>query len=167
MDKIETGVDPAEACRALQDAVKAFEILIDMQVSALIARCRAERHELRAAIAQRSQGRQDFSQLIMTYRLINGYADVYWARIYYLKGDRKARFKRLKSSDGQVHLAALSKGAHPDEVALIRSHENQARKFRKLWSTFVEARRKAQQTIKALERALQEGEADGGSGPDS
>lgn len=101
-------------------------------VHAFIENCRVERKELRAAIASQHQRKQKFSQAVLTYRVNKGNLQLEWSFIWYRPNDKTPNFKRIPISEGGVHLARLQKGAHPDEVELLKLHEVKARGYREL-----------------------------------
>ena len=120
------------AIRALRRSVIEVDLAMEATVHAFIEKCRAERKELRAAIASQHQRKQKFSQAVLTYRVNKGNLQLEWSFIWYRPNDKTPNFKRIPISEGGVHLARLQKGAHPDEVELLKLHEVKARAYREL-----------------------------------
>lgn len=121
-----------EAIRALRGRVIELDVIMESTVHAFIEKCRAERKELRAAIAREHQLKQKFSQAILTYRVNKGNLQLEWSFISYRPNDKTPHYKRIPISEGGVHLSRLQKGAHPDEVELLKLHEIKARSYREL-----------------------------------
>lgn len=134
------------ALRATEQAVSQLaelEQAIDTAAHAFVLRCKEERKARRAKIASRLReaGRIDYSPFVLGYRLNRGYIELSWSEVIYRRGSAKPLMKRVPMSEGGTHMSRIIVRAHPDEVDLIRSHEIQARAYRKLWSSFVLARR--------------------------
>lgn len=145
-----------QALRATEQAVAQFgdlEQAIDTAAHAFVLRCKEERKARRARISSqlREVGRIDYSPFVLTYRLNRGYIELSWSEVIYRRGSSKPLMKRVPMSEGGTHMSRIIVGAHPDEVDLIRSHEIQARAYRKLWSAFILARRELGHCKKAAD----------------
>jgi len=140
-----------DAVANVTSAITQLDVAIDASIHAFVARAREERKQRRAVLV-RSDARATFSPYVLIYRVNKGYAELVWSEIFYIKGSNKPRYRRVPCSDGGTHFHQIIKRAHPEEVDLIRSHEVQARAYRKLWSTFVVGRREFGKCATATQR---------------
>lgn len=118
-----------------------------------------ERTELRQEILERAraingpQATASTSKNILTCSARLGGLELFWAEIWYLGQDTKPRFNRIPNRNSGPDLRVLTNGAHPDEVAMITSHEMRAREIRFLWREHIGI--KASIRV-AIRRALKE-----------
>lgn len=143
-----------DACLLTLEQLSVLEQAIDTAAHAFVQRCRDERKDRRAIIASqlREGGRPEYSPFVLTYRLNRGYIELSWGELTYRRGSTKPFLKRVPMTSGGTHFTRILTGAHPDEADLIRSHEVQARAFRKLWSTYVQARRELAKVKTAVDQ---------------
>ena len=130
------------ALTGFQKASQEMEAAIDASANAYVLQCREERKQLRMRLTVGlNRDEKKFSQIILTYRLHNGYVDLYWAQIYRRPGVAQPRYKRISNASGTAHISQIVRGAiNEDEASLIRTHEFGARTYRKLWSEFLRSR---------------------------
>lgn len=154
IDAVKNSQADAEAAAKL---VMEWQVSLDTLLQEFVKRCSEERKAKRAEItkARRDGDRPSYSSMILTYRMQKGYADLYWSQIYYVKGSKTPRFRRLKMTAAGVNLISVVKDAHPLEVELLRAHEIEARAFRKLWSSYVVARREVGKVVAATTKVAE------------
>lgn len=133
------------------DALNEIRIAIWRQVVTFTGRCQMERKELRSTIlaeaislAETSSSTvvPETSPCFLAFRFHKGALDVYWLKVIFTSGPRKKIIRRVEQEKGLTSLHALFVDAHPDEVATIRRHEEQARMFRAQWKEYAELVRK-------------------------
>lgn len=126
----------------LETDLGGFEEAFDAFVHEFAERAKQERTERRAQIARENPGvTRTFSPNVITYRFHHGSVELGWAELWYKPGDPQVRFRRIPLKKGVAHVAAVVRRAHPDEVDLLRQHEERARQYRQLWTAYLQLRR--------------------------
>ena len=150
------------ALTSVRHVSEEVEAAIDAAANAYVLRCREERKQLRKRLtAGLPMDEKKFSQIILTYRLHNGYVDLYWAQIYYRPGSNKANYKRISNANGTAHLTRVSQGAiNSEEAELIRTHEIGARYIRRAWSDFLKSRSATRTFLASASKVLDEPEVE-------
>lgn len=139
-----------------------FEEYFDAFVHEFTERARQERTERRANISRTNPGvERSFSPNVIAYRFHHGTVELGWTEIWYRPGDSTPRFRRLPMRRGVTNIASVVRRAHPDEVDLLRSHEEESRKYRSIWSDYLALRRqighfrrKANKVTEELQKAV-------------
>lgn len=126
----------------LQTNLAAFEVSFDSVVHAFANRARAERKARRAEIKREQPGDKiKFSSNVLLYRFHNGTVELVWNELWYKPSDPTVRYRRIPLTKGAAKIAEVIRRAHPDEVDLLREHEDEARRFRKLWMQYQQIRK--------------------------
>lgn len=118
----------------------------EQHLQEFIERCQVERKEARqvalaAARARRDakSGRINASPYVLTYRLRAG-LEIYWAEVKYDRKGRKTYSRVSTKGAGAPDLRTILAKALPEELEVIRRHENQARAYRAVWAAYARAR---------------------------
>lgn len=149
-----------ELLNTLQTNLTAFEITFDSVVHAFANRVREERKVRRAQIKQSQPGgERKFSSNVLLYRFHNGTVELVWTEIWYKPDDPTVRYRRIPQSKGIAKISDVIRGAHPDEVDLLREHEDQARRFRKLWIHYQQIRKELGRFSRSARKVLQVADA--------
>ena len=110
--------------------------------------CLSERKKLRSKILEDSSALAETTSpgtcpYFLTFRIYDGCLDLYWVRTSFSscpEGSAKKTCRRLAGGDTSLRL--LFAEAHPDEIEIIRRHEEKARLFRRQWAEYSEVRKK-------------------------
>lgn len=134
--------------RAILDARKSYtdiQLAIAAEAEAFVERARKERSIERQAIVHRHQAihghrsKVETSRRILIIRNRIEGLELVWCVVRYIGWDGQSpkpdpRYFAIRlGKGGGTDLRQVTKGAHPDEIALLTSHELEARRLRAMW----------------------------------
>lgn len=135
------------------------------------ARAESERSALRQAIVRRHQAIHGpratikTSDRVIVLQKDGGSLRLAWSQIWFSrrgwrKEDRKPRFRSIPTCKEGTRLDLVLKGAHEDEIELLRVHEMEIRKIKAAWQDHIALKAKVRSmTVKLLnerERQVEE-----------
>ena len=156
---------------AILEALRSYDAItlaVIQRAMALRDRARAERSAERKAIVQRHKAINGALAKVVTSRRIlyvrerlEGLELIWKAVIYPKAYDPRSKPKGWLRDVGAmrkagVDLRHVTKGAHPDEVALLTRHEMEAREIRRLWKQTKKAEGRLKELGKRVLKLLDE-----------
>ena len=138
---------------AMWQAVQQQAMAIEGMAMEFKERAQGERKELRQEIIRRHKAINGERSTVQTSKLILSCTvrleglEVYWAEVWYMGNDPKPNYNRIPNRTAGPDIRLLLKGAHPDEIAMITSHEMEARKLREFWREYIDFKRGVRRCI--------------------
>ena len=164
-ERLRSLTDPTQyeaSLMAMWQALQQNAIAIEAMATQFKDRAQQERSTLRKEITQRHRALHGAGAKVQTSKMILSCSarleglELFWAEIWYLGQDKTARYNRIPNRTMGPDLRLLMKGAHPDEIPLITSHEKDARELRARWKEHIEFKWGVR---KCINRALKQREA--------
>lgn len=126
------------------------------------ARAEAERSALRQAIVHRhrsihgARATIETSDRVIFVQVDDGSLRIAWSQIWFSPKrwgqERKARFRNIKTCKTGTDLHLVLKGAHEDEIELLRAHEMEIRKIKAVWQDHISLKAKVRGMAERLMR---------------
>jgi hypothetical protein len=164
-ERLRSLIDPTQyeaSLMAMWQALQQNAMAIEAMATQFKDRAQAERTALRRDITQRHRAQHGPGSKVQTSKMILSCSarleglELFWAEVWYLGQDKTPRYNRIPNRTAGPDLRLLMKGAHPEEVPLISSHEKEARELRARWKEHIEFKWGVR---KCINRALKQREA--------